>query len=81
MTLELPAPRHRKVERVLADPLRNPNWMGPTQSAEQSFRSEDVQELDPVLGEDVLDPQTELAAIAPQELRAATSSSGTCGTL
>ena len=64
MTLELPAPRHREVERVLADPLRNPDWIGPTQSAEQSFRSEDVQELDPVLGEDVLDPQTELAAVA-----------------
>ena len=30
-----------------------------------------MQKLDPVLGEDILDPQTELAAVAPQELRAA----------
>ena len=30
-----------------------------------------MQDLDPVLGEDVLDPQTELAAVALQELRAA----------
>ncbi len=71
MTFELPAPTGGEIDWVFADRFRSPDRPGSAQGAEQPFRSEDVEDPDPVLAVDALDPQTEFAGVALQELRAA----------